>query len=79
MHAKEQLEIMFMINPRMPVSLIVNISAKDTINATKNEVSGPKSRPLIAIIMSFGSYFKKGRSEYAQQLPPHKQWHITYL
>ena len=61
-HANEQLEMTFMINPKIPFSLIVNISTKETIKATVNEVSGPKIKPLIAIMMSLGSYFKKSTS-----------------
>ena len=38
---------------------MVNISTKATIKATVNDVSGPKINPLIAMIISFGSYFKK--------------------
>ena len=59
---REQLEITFIKKPRIPFSLIVNISTKETIIATKNDVSGPKIKPLIAMIISFGSYFKKSTS-----------------
>ena len=54
-HANEQLEMTFIINPKTPFSLIVNISTKETIKATVNEVIGPKIKPLITIIMSLGS------------------------
>ena len=43
----------------MLFSLIVNISTKETINATEYEVNGLKINPLIAMLLSLGSYFKK--------------------
>ena len=51
--------MIFIKQPIIPFSLIVTISTKETIKAMRNEVRGPKISPPIAIIMSFGSYFKK--------------------
>ena len=43
----------FIKKPKIPFSLIVTISTKETVNAMKNEVRGPKINPPIAIIIDY--------------------------
>ena len=57
--AKAEGDRMFMIQPRMPVSLTVNISRTETRTETRQAVIGPQIRPPRVMTTSFGSYFKK--------------------
>ena len=56
--AKEQVERMFITQPRMPVLLMVTISSSDTITETQRAAAGPHRMPPRAMMISFGSYFK---------------------
>ena len=57
--AKQQLEIMFMMQPIKPVPLMVNICAIETAIVIASEVRGPKIMPPIVMITSLESYRKK--------------------
>ena len=58
MQAKEHVDIIFIMHPKTPFSLIVTISIIDTITDTIKEVIGPHIKPLSVIMISLGSYFK---------------------
>ncbi|KXB93175.1 hypothetical protein HMPREF3182_00093 [Megasphaera hutchinsoni] len=61
--AKDALAIVFMIQPRMPVSLTVSISRTDVIKERERAANGPKKKPLKVMITSFGEYVKKGSNK----------------
>ena len=51
--AKEPLEMTFIIQPRTPVSLIVSISARETVSVTASAASGPRTRPPAPAFLPF--------------------------
>ena len=57
-HAKQTVDRIFIIRPIIPVSLSVTISINETTVEIRNALSGPKIKPPIVIIISFGSYFR---------------------
>ena len=59
--AKEQVERMFITQPRMPVLLMVTISSSDTITETQRAAAGPHRMPPRAMMISFGAYFNSCR------------------
>jgi hypothetical protein len=56
--AKEQVERMFIKQPRGPVSLMVSISRRETATEVRRTAIGPRRTPPRVIRMSLGSYFK---------------------
>lgn len=67
-HAKLQVETIFIINPISPVSLTLNISIKDTATDMKKAASGPRKNPPIVTMTSLGSYFRKSTTGTLQNI-----------
>ena len=58
MQQKPQLDIRFMTQPMMPVSLMVTISSSETTTDMAKEATGPSMKPPMVIITSLGSYLR---------------------